>query len=171
MLLGDKNDQLLERDKRSCQLRGGVLLATLSLPGGSSGKGRDITRFGLGKVLSAAPSFLSCSWHLEGKQAAVAVGRTGYHSGVLFPAPFSCHEWSSASESSQFTGTLLTPNLTNKGLFTICWGASGKIPGSPSPFPLQVSLLGSYSPAPALLLPLLWVFYYCSHVPRLLRHP
>lgn len=87
-----------------------------------------------------------------------------------FSAAFSYHERSSARMSGWCTGTLLTPDLT-EGPFTIYPGARGEIPGSPSSFPLQVSLswpcrgVGQPPPSPAVLLPQLWVFCYCSHAP------
>lgn len=59
MLLGDKNGWVFKRDQRSCQLRGGVQLAALSVPGVSRGGQRYLKI--LGKQCWIQP--LLCSRH------------------------------------------------------------------------------------------------------------
>lgn len=136
MLLGDKNDQVLEKEKISCQAQGrGAAGYSLSLLGSSCGKGRGITRFGPGQGLDGAPSFLLCSWHWEGKQPAVTVGKICYHCRVLFSA-FSYHDQSSAHKSSHCIGALQTADLTKQRTLQHLPRCLGEILGSLSPFTL-----------------------------------
>lgn len=161
----------LRKTKEVAKLRGEVQLATLSLYLGVP-LGRAEISQGLGweKGLGAAPGFLLCSWHLEGKQAAVAVGRICYYCGILFSAAFSYHEWSSACRSGRCTGTPLTPD--KKRILHHLPGCLRGNPGisePPSPSmeasPCPVREPGSHWPTPALLLPLLWGFCCCTTQP------
>lgn len=167
----------LRKTKEVAKLRGEVQLATLSLYLGVP-LGRAEISQGLGweKGLGAAPGFLLCSWHLEGKQAAVAVGRICYYCGILFSAAFSYHEWSSACRSGRCTGTPLTPDKKR-----ILHHLPGCLRGNPG---ISEPLLPPRKPLPALFgsraatgqpqpffCHCFGVFAAVPHSPCLLGHP
>lgn len=135
----------------------------LSSPGGFSlWKVKDTSKFWPGSERrGSAPRPLLPLGSEQDAPAAVYGG-----SSLLQPSPVLLHHWASAHESSHQTGTSLAPCLIGKDPAT-CLGASGekirtRAPAPPqrTHFPGCVMLLLQRGPlpAPALLLPLLWVF-------------
>lgn len=88
MLQGDNNVWILRRDKRLCHSSGEGCSWPLSSPEVSRGEQRYQEIFVLGKQGAVQPLSLVFSQHLEGREAAVIVGRIPHHCGAPSPAAF-----------------------------------------------------------------------------------
>lgn len=116
--LGENNNRLLRRDKRSGQAQGRRALGCLKVSLG----GQRYLRPGLGKK-GLGQLLLLALMEFTGEGGCSTVGRIHHHR--VLSATF-YHGLSSALESSHCTGTLLTPSLTKQRTVTICWVPQGK---------------------------------------------